>query len=72
MVSKTMKCVMAMTYRWPLGLWKSPCRVLSHLFQRECASWEVQVGCSLGAEGWDVGLAWWECTRMSFRDSVLW
>ena len=28
--------------------------------------------CSLGAERRDVGLPWRECTRMSFRDSVLW
>ena len=72
MVSKTMKCMTAMTYRWPLGWWKSPCGVLSHLFQRACASWEVWINCSFGAERRDVGLAWRECARMSFRDSVLW
>ena len=72
MVSKTMKCMTAMTYRWPLGWWKSPCGVLSHLFQRECASWEVWINCSFGAERRDVGLAWRGCARMSFRDSVLW
>ena len=72
MVSKTMKCMTAMTYRWPLGWWKSPCGVLSHLFQRECASWEVWINCSFGAERRDVGLAWRKCARMSFRDSVLW
>ena len=27
--------------------------------------------CQLGAERRDVGLAWRECTRMLFRDSVL-
>ena len=33
--------LMAMTYRWALGWWKDPCGVLSHLYQRECASGEV-------------------------------
>ena len=42
--SKTMKRVTTMKYRWALGWWKSPCRVLSHLFQREYARWEVWVG----------------------------
>ena len=40
MVSTTMKCVTAMMYRWVSGWWKSPCGVLSHLFQREYAGWE--------------------------------
>ena len=44
MVSTTMKCVTAMMYRWVSGWWKSPCGVLSHLFQREYAGWEVWVG----------------------------
>ena len=44
MVLKTMKYVTAMTYRWDLGWQKRLCRLLSHLYQRECASWEVWVG----------------------------
>ena len=44
MVSTTMKCVAAMMYRWALGWSKIPCGVLSHLFQREYACWEVWVG----------------------------
>ena len=34
MMSKTMKCVTAMTYRWTLGWWKSPCGVLGHFFKK--------------------------------------
>ena len=36
-----MKCMMPMTYRWALGWWKHPSRVLGDLYQRECVSWEV-------------------------------
>ena len=41
MVLKTMKYVLAMTYRWVLGWWKHPCSVLGHLYQTVYASWEV-------------------------------
>ena len=40
-VSKTMKYVTAMTCRLDLGWWKSPCGVLGHLCQTECANLEV-------------------------------
>ena len=44
MVSKTMKYVTAMTYRWALGWWRHPCFVLSYFYQRVCGCWEVWVG----------------------------
>ena len=41
MVSKTMKHMTEMMYIWTLGWWKHPCGALSHLYERDCGSWEV-------------------------------
>ena len=44
MVLTSIEYVMGMTYRWNSGWLERPCEILSHLFQRECASLEVWVG----------------------------
>ena len=43
MILKTMKYVTPMTYRWALGWGKHPFEVLSYLYQKMCACWELRL-----------------------------
>ena len=57
MLSRTMKYVMAMTYRWALGWGRHACDALSYL----CAYWEVRLA--------GMGLY---TDHKGVSDSVLW